>query len=109
MERSPLPSIAHQIKDWPLEELDNVARALEQLQAHPGWSALQTLLDGEIADVDARLENGSKPLDQAEYALLHGTRRGLRSSKDAVATVIAKYRDQLARHERQPEAATTGR
>lgn len=109
MERSVLPSVANRISVWPFEELDNAARALEQLQSHPGWSVLQDLLDGEIADIDARLDSGSKPLDQAEYALLHGARRGLKSPRDTVATVLAKYREKLAQLERQPEAATTGR
>lgn len=109
MARSAIPNVAHRLKGLPFEELDSVARTLEDLQAHPGWSVVQQIIDGEIADVDGKLDRGDVPLDQASYALLHGKRGALLFPRDAVATVLDKHRERKAEIERTPEASRNGR
>lgn len=94
---------------WDFQQLDNAARALEDLRRHPGWSVLQDLLNDEIADLDARLDGGTKPLEQAEYALHHGRRGGLKASRDAVATVLEKHAAKRTALEESPEATGTRR
>ena len=109
MARSAIPSVAHRLKGLPFEELDNVARALDDLQTHPGWSVLQQIVDGELADIDGKLDRGDVPLDQASYALLHGKRGALTFPRDAVATVLDKHRERKTELERAPEASQNGR
>jgi hypothetical protein len=82
----------------PYEELDAAARMFEQLVAHPAWGVLLDLLDKERALVDAKLDNGDDPLEQAQYSLLHGKRYGLQAPRMLVEGVLARHsqrRDRL--------------
>lgn len=84
----------------------------EQVQAvvdHPGWELLMVFVQAEIAEIDAKLDGGRDPLSQAEYAMAHGRRGGLRTLEDAATAILAKAErrllEQQAKHEGAAEAA----
>jgi hypothetical protein len=76
---------------WKFSELDQAAMDLTELATSRGWGVLKGLLDAERASVDERLTQGVKPLEQAEYALLHGQRAGLDAAEAAIQAVLAKH------------------
>jgi hypothetical protein len=83
--------------------------AVQALVAHPGWTHVMALLDAEAAEADSKLENAREPLSQAEYAMAHGRRGGLKGAREVAEAILAVYaarlEEQRARHERDAESS----
>lgn len=90
-------------RDMSLEQLFAAGDAVDSLLDHPGWISLQALIDAEITEIDRRLDGRDEPLSQAEYAMAHGRRSGLKGAADAAAALMHRYTAELerqrARHE----------
>jgi hypothetical protein len=94
------------------DELFAASEAVEQLIAHPGWDPLMRLLDAEtdqvMAEADSRLLES-----RSDYAFTHGRAGGLRSVRQAAASLVARaaYRleQQRAKHEGAAESVPGGR
>lgn len=91
-----------------MQDLFAAGEAVEDLQAHPGWLHIVRLLEWEISTIDHTLDGRLVPLSQAEYAMAHGRRSGLRAFEDAAGAILSEYRDTLeeqrAKHERGAES-----
>lgn len=96
-----------------LEALFTAGEAVRVLVESTGWAHVVRVLQAEIATIDRRLDGGLKPLDQAEYALLHGRRGGLKGALDAAEAVLYRaasaHEYQRAKHEDVPVGAGAGR
>lgn len=86
-----------------LEGLNKAADAVEALLATPGWDVLMELLEVERQSVAKKIERGLAPLEQAEYALLHGRLGGLRAVQEQAHALLARRADEMekqrAKHE----------
>lgn len=92
-------------KSTPLGEQVDAADAVRALLAHPGWSHVTALVDAEIADLDARLD-ADKPLEsRADYASLHGQRRGLAALAGLAHAIVSKTDERLAEEHARNRAA----
>ena len=91
-----------------LQDLFAAGEAVEDLLAHPGWLHITRLIEYETATVDFDLDGRAEPLSQAEYAMAHGRRGGLRAIEGASGAILSKYRSALEaqrrRHERGAES-----
>lgn len=99
------PRYAKHVRDI-YSDLDDLFAAGEQVRSmltHPGWRHVALILHAEIAEIDGKLDGRDTPLSQAEYALEHGRRHGLRSAEQAAGALVSLYeralRTQQARHE----------
>lgn len=95
---------------WPdLEHLLEAGESVAQVVSHPGWEAVQTLLQADIDAISGELERFRRPLAQADYAMCHGRIGGLKAALAAVDTIVgcAERRrvDEQARHEAAAESA----
>jgi hypothetical protein len=94
------------------QELFEAGDAVSALLTHPGWLHVTRLLEYEIATIDSGLDEPHTPLTQAEYAIGHGRRDGLRAAQkaaDAVILVAAReYDRQRAKHEGDAEPSLNG-
>lgn len=88
-----------------LNELLDAAEAIEMTMASPGWTHLTALLGAEVAMTDRTLDGAAEPLSQAEYAMAHGRRGGLRGASEAAATLVAMAESKLAEQRRIHEGA----
>lgn len=108
------PALTRHIKDvWPdLEHLFTVGEHVGQLRQHEGWKAVQTLLQAEIDAINAQMEGGGGPLEQAEYAVRHGRIGGLKAAigaADAIVTISERrFSEQQAQHEGDAEPSPGG-
>lgn len=91
-----------------LEHLFDAGDAVAQLQGHPGWAAVQAVLQSEI-DAIGRTMDGLKPLDQATYAMRHGRIGGLRAAQGTADAIVAeatrRRSEQQAQHEGGAESS----
>ena len=97
-----LPAFTNQVRDlWRGDEqlpgLLEAAEQVERLVAHPGWTAVQRVLSGQIATIDRELDEGA-PKDAAGYAQQHGRRSALRAAEEAAKAILehARSRRQVA-------------
>lgn len=97
------PHYTRHVKGTALEELFAIGEAVESLAGHPGWIHVQRLVDAEIAEIDRKLDGREEPLSQAEYALAHGRRGGLRGARDAAEAILDGYQRALAEQQRRHE------
>ena len=96
---------SHVKKLYPeLQLLFRAGESVADVRAHPGWAVVQGLLRTEIAHLDRKLD-GTTVLSQAEYAHLHGQRRGLKAAEAAASTLEALYVEQLEEQKRKHEGA----
>jgi hypothetical protein len=99
----------HVREEWPAEKLPELieqAEAVERLLAHPGWYAVQRVLDREIATIDRVLDTGL-PKEAAAYAKEHGRRGALRAADEAARAIIEQAARQ--RHRAEEERAAQAR
>lgn len=92
----------HVEKLWP--ESDTLFAAGERVEAlvtTAGWADIQAVLSREIALIDRELDSARKPLEQADYALAHGRRDGLRGAQRAVDAIIRFADEQRERQENE--------
>jgi hypothetical protein len=105
----PEPRYTRHLRAIPLEDLFAMGEAVQSLAAHPGWNHVNALLDAEVAEIDRSLDGATEPLSQAEYALQHGRRGGLRGAREALDAIVAVSRDRLEeqrrKHERDAESS----
>lgn len=75
------------LDDWELPELQNAAKALTDLQTHPGWAVLKQLAEYRR---DLILASCDPPHihEQAAYASWHGQRSGIQQVLDAPGAVV---------------------
>lgn len=79
---------------------------VQGLIGHPGWGHLMGVIDAEIATIDRRLDDAiTEPLSQAEYAVAHGRRGGLRAIEDAAHAIVGVAADELERQRARHEGA----
>lgn len=90
---SAAPNWTRHVKDLTFEDLERLHDELMGLVGQPGWTQLAGLLDAERRMVDQRLDHGDRPLEQADYALLHGQRAGLAAPEAAIQAVVALYEE----------------
>jgi len=94
------------------QELFEAWDAVDALLAHPGWLHITRLLEYEIATIDAGLDEPHTPLTQAEYAMGHGRRDGLRAAQKAADAIVGvgerEHVRQRARHEGDAEPSLNG-
>lgn len=81
------------IGGWSDEKVQSVAKLLDELEAHPGWEAIQELVDGQVTNLEADLLYGNKPLEHAQYARITGQIRGLRALKTSAAQIRREAAD----------------
>lgn len=82
---------------WPkTEDLFVTGEQVSNLLAHPGWKAVQEIIDREKAIIDTKLDSPHRALEQAEYALAHGRRGGLTAAADAADAITAKAQQRYA-------------
>jgi hypothetical protein len=95
-----------------LEGLFTAGAEVADLIDQPGWNHLMTVLDREVATIDRRLDMADQPHSQAQYALEHGRRDGLRSAREAAQAIVlaylAKLEEQRRRHEGGAESPPEG-
>jgi hypothetical protein len=86
-----------------LEHLFQAGEDVAAVIVHPGWAAVKALVASEIDAINARLDAGHEPLEQAEYALAHGRRGGLLALQGAADAILERAerrrREQAERHE----------
>lgn len=86
-----------------LSTLFQAADAVRELRDQPGWKYVTAGMGAELRSVDSQLEGGTEPLSQAQYAMLHGQRRGLRFADEMADAIVAvadrRYEEQKAKHE----------
>jgi hypothetical protein len=87
-----------------LEKLIEAGDSVSDLLAHPGWQVVQQMLKAEQDQVDNNLDT-DRPLEQAEYAALHGRRAGLRAAAKAAEAVVIKAAEALDEQRRKHEGA----
>jgi hypothetical protein len=93
------PRFARHIDDL-YEDLDGLLEAAEAVRVtvnSPGWVHIARMLEAEIATLDRSLDDASSPKEQAEYALAHGRRGGLRGADEAAGTILHDAELRLAR------------
>jgi hypothetical protein len=84
-----------------IDSLTSAAEDVRSLLSHPGWTHLCRLLDAEVADLDVRLDGGRLLESRAEYAHLHGQRRGLGAASGLAHAIVREADKRLEReHER---------
>jgi hypothetical protein len=88
-----------------LKEQFDALEHIESLMAHPGWDLVQRVLRAEVELIDRRLDGGSRPLEQAEYALAHGRRAGLLGADFAARAILAVTAASLEDQRRKYEGA----
>ena len=88
-----------------LDALFDAGEDVRSLTAHPGWTHLMALLEAETAMVDRHLDGASEPLSQAEYAMAHGRRGGLRGAVAAAEALVSHADTKLAEQRRIHEGA----
>jgi len=107
-ERGATPAMVRHVRDeWPaakLPELSEEAEAVERVLSHPGWYAVQRILDREIATIDRVLDEGPA-LDAASYAKAHGRRSALRAADEAARAIIVEADRQRMQAEQQAAQA----
>lgn len=95
-----------------LDELFSMGDAVASLVEHPGWAHVIRLLDAEVAEIDRTLDGSQEPLSQAQYALKHGRRGGLRGAREAAEAILERYHvalaEQRAKHEGDAESSPDG-
>lgn len=95
-----------------LDELAMAAEAVRATVASPGWVAIARVLEAEIATIDRDLDGSDEPMSQAEYALAHGRRYGLRGADEAAGAILRKaefdLRRQKAKHENGAAVSVAG-
>ena len=103
------PRFKRHVRDRFGADADALSRAMEAVKAtvaSPGWELIQELLRTERGTVDSEVENPSKVLDHASYAMAHGYRAGLNASARAAQTLVefaeVLIEDQRRRHEGVP-------
>lgn len=106
MERIPRKRERRYFAGWDADRVLNVAKVLEQLQAHPGWGELQELIDARLDGEERRMVYGAKPLAHAEYAHAAGFIRGLRQLKASVEQVLDTAREINEERRRAAERQT---
>lgn len=102
------PRFARHVAELSFLELDQAAMDVAELEASRGWAVVRGLLDQERAKVHQQLTQGAKPLEQAEYALLHGQQAGLDAAEAAIQAVLVKHEQRREQLEREPVGAGTG-
>lgn len=90
-----------------LEAQVDAAEAVRELLASPGWAHVMALVDGEVHDLDLKLD-ADKPLEHVEYAHLHGQRRGLGALSGLAHAIVSKTDDRLAEERERNAAAEAG-
>lgn len=86
-----------------LESTFAMGEVVQDLILHPGWSHVMALLGAEIGEIDRRLDGFQEPLSQAQYAMAHGRRAGLRGARLAAEAILHRYRTQLEEQRRKHE------
>lgn len=81
-----------------------MGEAVESLVAHPGWAHVTRLVEAEVAEIDRTLDGRDEPLEQAQYALKHGRRGGLRGAMEAAEAILDLYRTALDEQRRKHES-----
>lgn len=91
-----------------MDSLTSAADAVTGLMAHPGWAHLCRLLDAETDSLDAQMDGGRLLESRAEYAHLHGQRRGLQAAVGLAHAVVREADKRLVmertRNERGAES-----
>jgi hypothetical protein len=99
---------------WPdLQDLLTISEAVEDVQTHGGWLAVEKVLDMCVAELDADVNSRREPMTQAEYAMAHGRRHGLQAMREAAHAIVAYAEVQRAAalegNERAAESAQRSR
>lgn len=89
---------------WPdLKDLFATGEDVSRLLDHPGWKAIQRVIEAEKNTLDRSLDSPHRALDQADYALKHGRRGALTAAADAAAAIIGRaqvrHTEQARKHE----------
>lgn len=91
---------ATELGRWETPELQNAAKAMVDLQTHPGWAVLKQLAEYRQRLVLAKTDPPTVHA-QAEYALWHGMRSGIQQIVDCPQAVVhaarAREREQAAK------------
>lgn len=80
-----------------LAALIETAETVERVLSDPGYSAVRSVLDREIATIDRDLEGAAK--DAAEYAKQLGRRSALRAFDEAAKAIVEVAAEQRRRAE----------
>lgn len=100
------PRLRRHSRDLPLDQLLAAAEAVQSLAEHPGWAVVLSLLDAEIATVDAELDG--RLLDsRAAYARAHGRRDGLRAVTGLLDALVERAETRLDEQRAKHEAGET--
>ncbi len=86
-----------------LDEMEAAADAADMLIRTPGWEHVHAVIGLQAEKIGQRLR-GDTPLEQAEYALLHGRQWGLRQAAEIAAAIINEYEARRARVAAQLES-----
>jgi len=82
---------------WPEPQgLFEAGEIVQEFTSHPGWAVITRVLEEELAEIGSRLDHGSKPLEQAEYALAHGRRGGLLAMNEAAQAILVRFQQRMA-------------
>jgi hypothetical protein len=81
------PFLAY-MRGWESERAFAARQAVEGLMEHPGWDVLVGLVETATKATYDQMKYTQKPLEQAEYAQLHGRIAGLESIVPAAEAVL---------------------
>lgn len=87
-----------------LEDLFSAGEQVQDVVKHPGWVHVVRLLGAEIAEIDRHLDGGREPKTQAEYAMAHGRRGGLRGAEEAAGAILHRYSMRLEQQRQKHES-----
>lgn len=105
MEQSTTALRRHIDAIWPgTSDLLEASEHVSTLDGHYGWEAVQKVLVAEIAMIDRELDGASTPLSQAEYALKHGRRGGLKAALGAARAITSKADEKIQKLEAAGES-----
>lgn len=100
------PVFSRHVTDIWGEDLPGLVASGEHVQNllfSPGWGAVMRVIDAELALLDSELDGARSPKEQAEYALAHGRRGGLKAVSDAAKTIMLAAKARQARAETAAE------
>jgi hypothetical protein len=85
-----------------LDSLTSAADAVRGLLAHPGWAHVERLVDAEVAGLDGQM--GGRLLEsRADYAFLHGQRRGLGAAVGLAHAIVREADKRLEQEQSRIE------
>lgn len=81
--------------------LFDAGEAVEAVLAHPGWAAVEAVVQREIEELEATLDE--RLYSRAEYAQKHGRLFGLRAMRAAADAIVGHARSVLEREQAKHE------